>query len=87
MSCDPEVLKRVPLFALLDDDETALLAGKVELKTYTPRQRIYKMGEPGGRAYVMVSGKARVITVDDDQQEVVLDEPTQGDFFGLSTLL
>ena len=57
MSCNPEVLKQVPLFALLDDDETALLAGKVELKTFLPRQRIYKMGEPGGLAYVVVSGK------------------------------
>jgi len=87
MSCDPAVLRQVPLFTLLDDDETALLATKVEVKTFTPRQRIYKMGEPGGRAYVVVSGKARVITVDDDQQEVVLDEPTAGDFFGFASML
>src|SRR5665213_1986943 len=56
MSCNPEVLKQVPLFAMLDDDETALLAGQVELKTFLPRQRIYKLGEPGGRASVVVSG-------------------------------
>ena len=87
MSCNPEVLKQVPLFALLDDDETALLAGKVELKTFAARQRIYKMGEPGGLAYVVVSGKVRVTTVDDDQQEVVLDEPTAGDFFGFASML
>ena len=87
MTCNPEVLKQVPLFALLDQDETALLAGKVELKTFQARQRIYKMGEPGGRAYVVVSGKARVTTVDEDQQEVVLDEPTAGDFFGFASML
>jgi len=87
MSCNPEVLKQVPLFALLDEDETALLANKVELKTFAPRQRIYKMGEPGGRAYVVVSGKARVTTVDEDNQEVVLDEPTAGDFFGFASML
>jgi uncharacterized membrane protein len=87
MSCNPDVLKQVPLFALLDDDETALLAGKVELKTFAPRQRIYKIGDPGGRAYVVVSGKARVTTVDEDQQEVVLDEPTAGDFFGFASML
>ena len=34
MACDPEILKQVPLFALLDDDETAVLAGQVELKTF-----------------------------------------------------
>ena len=87
MSCNPEVLKQVPLFALLDDDETALLANKVELKTFAARQRIYKMDEPGGRAYVVVSGKARVTTVDEDNQEVVLDEPTAGDFFGFASML
>jgi len=87
MSCQPEVLKQVPLFALLDQDETALLAAKVELKTYAPRQRIYKIGEPGGRAYVVVSGKARVTTVDEDHQEVVVDEPTPGDFFGFASML
>ncbi|HEY2843121.1 MAG TPA: DUF1003 domain-containing protein [Bryobacteraceae bacterium] len=87
MTCNPEILKQVPLFALLDDDETALLATKVELKTFAARQRIYKMGEPGGRAYVVVSGSARVTTVDQDQQEVVLDEPTAGDFFGFASML
>jgi uncharacterized membrane protein len=87
MSCNPEVLKQVPLFALLDDDETALLAGKVEAKTFAPRQRIYKIGEPGGRAYVVVSGKAQVTTVDEDQQEVLLEEPGAGDFFGFASML
>jgi len=33
MSCNPEALKHVPLFALLDDEETAVLAGQVELKS------------------------------------------------------
>ena len=87
MTCQPEVLKQVPLFALLDQDETALLATKVELKTFGPRQRIYKMGEPGGRAYVVVSGKAQVTTIDQDQQEVVLEEPIAGDFFGFASML
>ena len=31
MPCNPEELKHVPLFALLDDDETAVLASHVEL--------------------------------------------------------
>lgn len=86
MSCKPEVLKSVPLFSLLDDDETAVLAGQVELKTFAPRQRIYKAGDPG-MAYVMVSGKVRVTTVDEDQQEVVVDEPSKGEFFGFASML
>jgi len=87
MACDPTVLKDVPLFALLDDDETAVLAGQVELKKFAPRQRIYKKGDPGGQAYVVVSGQVRVTTVDEDHQEVVLDEPAHGEFFGFASML
>ena len=87
MACNPEVLKHVPLFALLDEDETAVLAGQVQLKTFAPRQRIYKMGDPGGQAYVMVSGQVRVTTVDQDHQEVVVDQPAHGEFFGFASML
>jgi uncharacterized membrane protein len=87
MSCDPEALKHVPLFALLDEEETAVLAGQVELKKFAPRQRIYKMGDAAGQAYVMVSGRVRVTTLDQDHQEVVIDEPGHGDFFGFASML
>jgi uncharacterized membrane protein len=87
MACLPDDLKHVPLFALLDDDELAVLAAQVELKTFATRQRIYKIGDPGGRAYVMVSGRVRVTTVDEDQQEVVVDEPAAGQFFGFASML
>lgn len=87
MACNPEVLKHVPLFALLDDDETAVLAGQVRLKTFAPRQRIYKIGDSTGQAYVVVSGRVRVSTVDQDHQEVVVDEPSHGEFFGFASML
>jgi CRP/FNR family cyclic AMP-dependent transcriptional regulator len=87
MACNPATLKQIPLFALLDDDELAVLAGQVELKQFAPRQRIYKMGDPGNHAYVMMSGRARVTTVDEDHQEVIVDEPGQGEFFGFASML
>jgi uncharacterized membrane protein len=87
MACKPEVLKGVPLFALLDEEETAVLAGQVDLKSFAARQRIYKMGEMGGQGYVVVSGAVRVTTVDEDQQEVVVDQPARGEFFGFSSML
>jgi len=87
MACEPEILREVPLFARLDDDETAVLAAQVEVKTFAPRQRIYRIGDPGGRAYVMVSGAVRVTTVDEDQQDVIVDEPTPGQFFGFASML
>ena len=87
MPCDPNVLKMVPLFALLDDDEAAVLAGQVELRKFDPRQRIYKIGDPGGRAYIVLAGRVRITTIDDDQQEVLVDEPAAGEFFGFASML
>src|SRR6266700_5159679 len=87
MACNPDILRQVPLFALLDDEETAVLAGQVEVRTFAPRQRIYKIGDPGERAYVLVSGSVRVTTVDEDHQEVIVDQPAQGEFFGFASML
>ena len=87
MPCDAQILKQVPLFALLDDDEAEVLAGQVELKTFAARQRIYKIGDAAERAFVMVSGAVRVTTIDDDHQEVVVAEPASGEFFGFASML
>jgi CRP/FNR family cyclic AMP-dependent transcriptional regulator len=87
MTCKAEDLRQIPLFALLDDDEMAVLAAQVEIKRFAARQRIYKIGEPGKHAYVMMSGTVRVTTVDEDHQEVLVDAPGHGDFFGFASML
>jgi len=87
MACSPEVLRDVPLFSLLDDDELAVLAAQVDIRTFVARQRIYKMGDPGGRAYVVVSGAVQVSTIDEDGQEVVVDRPGCGEFLGFASML
>ncbi|HET6219946.1 MAG TPA: DUF1003 domain-containing protein [Acidobacteriaceae bacterium] len=87
MPCDPGELKHVPLFALLDQEEIAVLAAQVELKTFAPRQRIYKMGDPGMHAYILMSGSVQVSTVDEDHQEVMVDQPGHGQFFGFASML
>jgi uncharacterized membrane protein len=87
MTCKAEDLRQIPLFALLDDDEMAVLAAQVEIKKFAARQRIYKIGDPGRHAYVLMSGAVRVTTVDEDHQEVIVDEPGRGDFFGFASML
>jgi CRP/FNR family transcriptional regulator, cyclic AMP receptor protein len=87
MACEIDVLKNVPLFALLDDDELAVLAGQVEFRNFQPRQRIWKIGDEGGRGYVMLSGMVQVKTIDEDKQEVLLDQPGEGEIFGFASML
>ncbi len=87
MACDPTILKQVPLFALFDDDELCVLAAQVEVKNFTARQRLYKIGDPGGIAYVIVSGQVMVTMVDEDNQDVIIDRPASGDFCGFASML
>jgi CRP/FNR family transcriptional regulator, cyclic AMP receptor protein len=87
MPCDPEELRHVPLFQLLDDDETRVLAAQIEVRRFAPRQRIFKAGDSAQHAYVVLSGSARVTTLDEDQQEVLVDEPVHGDMFGFASML
>lgn len=87
MPCDPEELRHVPLFELLDDDELRVLATHVDIRRFAPRQRIFKAGDPANHMYVVMEGRVRLTAVDDDQQEVVVDEPAHGEFFGLASML
>src|SRR5260221_4517154 len=87
MACDPQILRQVPLFALFDDEELAVLAEQVEIEQFRPRQRIYRMGDAAGRAYVVVAGGVQVTTVDEDNQDVMVAEPAIGEFFGFASML
>jgi len=87
MACSVDVLKEVPLFSLLDDEELAVLASQVELRKFTSRQRIFKIGDLSERAFIMVSGSVEVTTIDEDNQVVLLDMPSHGDVFGFASML
>lgn len=87
MACNPVVLKEVPLFSLLDDEELAVLASQVELRRFKPRQRIFRIGDLSERAFIMVSGSVQVTTIDEDNQVVLLDMPSHGDVFGFASML
>jgi CRP/FNR family transcriptional regulator, cyclic AMP receptor protein len=87
MPCDPEELRHVPLFELLDDDEAAVLAAQVEVRNFEARQRIFKTGEASAHAYIVMTGSVRVFTTDEDHQEVTVDEPGHGEFFGFASMM
>ena len=87
MACNPEDLRGVPLFALLDDEELTVLAAQVDLRTFAARQRMWKIGDPGKNAYVIRSGAVEVSVIDEDSQEVVVETPIEGEICGLASML
>ncbi len=87
MPSTADELRHVPLFSLLDDDELTVLAQQVEVHEFAARQRIYKAGDPGSNAFVVLNGAVRVTLVDEDGQEVLFSEPHHGDFFGFASMM
>lgn len=87
MGCDPELLRSVPLFSLLDAEGRAVLAAHVEKKQFGAREKIYRHGDSGECGYVLIDGRVRLTLIDEDEQEVTVDEPEPGGFFGFASLL
>jgi CRP/FNR family cyclic AMP-dependent transcriptional regulator len=87
MPSTTDELRNVPLFSLLDEDELAVIAAQVEIARFSARQRIYKAGETGTRAYVLLSGSVAVTTIDEDGQEVLVATPEHGELFGFASML
>ena len=56
MSTNAEMLAAVPLFALLDDQERALLAERVEEVRFEAGETIFHYGDPGDSMYVLTAG-------------------------------
>lgn len=84
---DPSVFENIPLFSLLGEEARKVLAEQVEVRLFHARQSIWKVGDPGGQAYVVLSGHVHLSLVDEDGEELVIHEAEAGDFFGMASML
>ena len=82
-----EALRSVPLFASLDDDAARELRNLLSDKRVPQNTRLFRQGEKGDAMYLIESGRVRITIRDDDEQEVILAELAQGDFFGEMSLI
>lgn len=76
-----ERLSAVPLFAPLTDDETQLIAEKVEAKIFTTGEKIVRRGQDARSMFVIQRGSVTV-QINDDGHVKVLRTLGEGDFFG-----
>ena len=67
-----EILKRVQIFAGLDDRELRALAARAVRKKYEADQQIFSEGEPCAGLYVVASGKIRIFKTSASGREQVL---------------
>jgi len=81
------LLAEVPLFALLDEQERALLAERVETVKYDDGSMIFNVGDPGDSMYIVTSGAVQLSVKTKTGEEMFLESPGPGEFFGEISLL
>jgi CRP/FNR family transcriptional regulator, cyclic AMP receptor protein len=82
-----EMLSNVPFFALLDDQERATLAERIDVITSAAGETLFRRGEPGDSLYVLRSGVVELWFKNDVGERIVLETARTGDFFGEISLL
>ena len=87
MATTVELLAEVPLFALLDDQERAILAERVEQVEFVDGKVIFSVGDPGDSLYIVTSGEVQLSVKTKTGEEMFLENPGPGDFFGEISLL
>ncbi|HEY4106584.1 MAG TPA: DUF1003 domain-containing protein [Polyangiaceae bacterium] len=87
MSVDPQHLAEVPFFELLDDEQRATLAARVETTTAPVGQHMFSYGDPGDSLYIVRSGVVEIYSRNDTGERIVLETARTGDFFGEISLL
>jgi uncharacterized membrane protein len=87
MPTQSEMLSNVPFFALLDEQERAALAERLDVVKVPAGQTLFNRGEPGDSLYVVHSGVVEMWFKSDTGDRIVLETARVGDFFGEISLL
>ena len=87
MTPEADLLKEVPLFALLDDQERAELARQLDVVHFAEGEIVFNYGDPGDAIYVISSGELEVFFKNDTGERIVLEVAMRGDFVGELSML
>ncbi|RMF59301.1 MAG: response regulator [Calditrichaeota bacterium] len=83
-----EVLKKVPFFQTLGRDGIDFIVERLKFKPYDANEVICKIGDPGDKMYIIISGQVKVVvTSEKDQEEKLIATLGAGDYFGEMSLL
>ncbi len=83
-----EVLKKVPFFRTLGKDGIDFIVERLKFKPFDANETICKIGDPGDKMYIIISGKVKVVVYSDESaEENVMAYLTSGDYFGEMSLL
>lgn len=81
------LLRNVPLFAGLDDEQLEQLSSVSVKKSYPKNTVILCEGDKSDSLYIIVSGRIKVLIGDEEGKEVILSMLGPGEFFGEMALI
>jgi uncharacterized membrane protein len=82
-----ELLAEVPFFALLDVEERASLAERLDATTLKAGATLFNYGDPGEAMYILRAGAVELFFKNDVGERIVFETARAGDFFGEISLL
>ena len=82
-----DLLRRVPLFALLTESQAQQIADTVIKRRFKRGDRIVEQGLKSNALYIILSGRARVLASDARGREVILATLQPGDHIGEMSLI
>lgn len=81
-----ELLRRIPLFTKIEASKLKLLAFTSQRLTYKPGDVLFRQGDPGDAAFVIIGGEADVM-VDTPGGQLKVAHLKQNDFVGEIAIL
>lgn len=82
-----DLIRRVPLFALLTASQGELVADSVVKRRYKRGEIVVEQGQKTNTLYIILTGRVRVITSDKRGREVILATLQPGDYIGEMSLI
>jgi CRP-like cAMP-binding protein len=82
-----DLIRRVPIFSLLTNDQAQGIADSVVKRRYRRGEIIVEHGRKSNALFILLTGRARVLTADSRGREVILAVLQSGDYVGEMSLI
>jgi CRP/FNR family transcriptional regulator, cyclic AMP receptor protein len=82
-----ELIRRVPLFSMLTEEQAASVADAVVKRRFKRGDSIVEQGMKTNALFIILTGRARVVTSDSRGREVILATLQPGDYIGEMSLI
>ena len=82
-----ELIRRVPLFSMLTESQAISVADAVVKRRFKRGEVIVEQGKKSNALFILLNGRARVVTADSRGREVILATLQPGDHIGEMSLI